>query len=361
MKRKTKIDWPLVATKFAAQISHGVLHPTAMLTALAEHRRERRRSARPPGRWAVAFSGGADSLALLLVLWAEGPGRWGRKFVVLHFNHRLRGHAANADARFCARVCAALGVTLVTGRWRDARKGASEAEARVARMEFFSREMSRRKLRLLWLGQQQDDIAETFFMRLARGSGTAGLAAPRPAQRMPGGRWHLRPLLTLKKAEIVAALRQAGAPWREDASNAGRDYFRNRVRRDVLPAWQKAAERDALGGAARSRELLEEDDIALEAWLAELRPLAANGSLDLRRLAGKPRGLVRRAVYAWLLAQPGEIRISRQAFDRLLESVTRGRVTRQSMGPERFAVIGKDWLKLAAARKKSRGFHRRAN
>ena len=361
MKRKPRIDWPLVATKFAMQISHDALHPDAMLPALAEHRREQRRSFRAPARWAVAFSGGADSLALLLVLWADGAGRWGRKFVVLHFNHRLRGHAANADEKFCARVCAELGVTLVTGRWREARKGASEAEARTARMEFFSREMSRRKLRLLWLGQQQDDIAETFFMRLARGSGTAGLAAPRPAQRMPGGRWHLRPLLTLKKAEIVAALRKAGATWRVDGSNAGRDFFRNRVRRDVLPAWQRAAERDALGGAARSRELLEEDDVALEAWLAELRPLAANGSLDLRRLAGKPRGLVRRAVHRWLLAQPGEIRISRQAFDTLLESIARGRTTRQSMGPERFAVIGKDRLKLAAARKKSRGFHRGAN
>lgn len=361
MKRRAKIDWRLVAAKFAAQYPHTVLHPGAMLTAYADYQRAKRQSSRPPGRWAVAFSGGADSLALLLVLWADGPGRWGRKLVVLHFNHRLRGRAANADEKFCGQVCAALGVTLVTGRWREARKGASEADARAARMEFFWREMNRRKLRLLWLGQQQDDIAETFFMRLARGSGTAGLAAPRPAQRMPDGRWHLRPLLTLKKAEIMVALRQAGANWREDESNAGRDFFRNRVRRDVLPAWQKAAERDALGGAARARELLEEDDVALEAWLKELRPLAANGSLDLRRLAGKPRGLVRRAVHHWLLAQPGESRISRQAFDILLEAVMTGRTTRQSMGPERFAVIGKDRLKLAAARKKSRGFHRRPN
>src|ERR1019366_940489 len=148
MKLKTKIDWPTIATKFAAQISHGALHPGAMRTALAEHRRETRQ----PSRWAVAFSGGADSLALLLVLWAEGPGRWGRKFVVLHFNHRLRGHAANADEKFWARVCAALGVRLVAGRWREAHRGAGEAEARAAQMDFFSREMNRRRMRLLWLG-----------------------------------------------------------------------------------------------------------------------------------------------------------------------------------------------------------------
>ena len=127
MKRTTKIDWPLVATTLAAQISHADLHPAAMRTALAEHRRVQRRGARARARWAVAFSGGADSLALLLVLWADGPGRWGRKFVVLHFNHRLRGRAANADEKFCGRVCAALDVKLVTGRWRAAHPGASEA------------------------------------------------------------------------------------------------------------------------------------------------------------------------------------------------------------------------------------------
>ena len=354
MKRTTKPDWPVIATALAAQIPHGALHSGAMLTALAESRRGKRKSGTASARWAVAFSGGADSLALLLVLWAEASGRWERKFTVLHFNHRLRGRESAADEKFCAQVCASLGVKRVTGRWNAARKGASEAEARAARFEFFSREMSRRKLRLLWLGHQQDDIAETFFMRLARGSGTAGLAAPRPAQAMPGGRWHLRPLLTLQKAGVIAALRQSGATWREDASNAGGDFFRNRVRRDVLPAWQQAAERDALGGAALSRELLEEDDSALEAWLAELRPLAADGSLILGKLAGKPRGLVRRALYRWVLAQPVEIRVSRQAFEALLQDVIRGRTTRHSVGRDGFAVIGKGRLRFARVGKKSR-------
>ena len=89
--------------------------------------------------------------------------------------------------------------------------------------------MKQRKIRLLWLGHQQDDIAETMLMRLARGSGSAGLAAPRPRQAMSDGRFHLRPLLTLKKAKIVAALRAAGASWREDATNARGDFFRNRI------------------------------------------------------------------------------------------------------------------------------------
>ena len=322
-----------------------------MLTAMEESQRGKRKGARHPCRWAVAFSGGADSLALLLLLWAGGPGRWGREFTVLHFNHRLRGRASAADEKFCARVCAGLGVKFVAGRWTQARKGASEGEARAARFAFFAREMTRRKMRLLWLGQQQDDIAETFFMRLARGSGTAGLAAPRPAQAMPEGRWHLRPLLTLKKADIVAGLRKAGATWREDATNSGDEFFRNRVRRDVLPAWQKSAKRDALGGAARSRELLEEDDAALEAWLAEVRPLGAGGALNLGKLAGKPRGLVRRALHRWVLAQAAEIRISRQAFEALLHDVIRGRTTRHSLGRDGFAEIANGRLRFGRMRK----------
>ncbi|MBI5768240.1 MAG: tRNA lysidine(34) synthetase TilS [Verrucomicrobia bacterium] len=362
MKPKRRaIDWPAVAAAFAQRIPHEKLHPGAMLAARADFLRARRKTKIRTPRWALAFSGGADSLALLLAFWAEGPGRWGRDFVVLHFNHRLRGRASEADEKFCAKVCAALGVKFVAGRWRDARKGASEAAARAARFEFFGRELRRRKIRLLWFGHQQDDIAETMLMRLARGSGARGLAAPRPAQAMPGGVWHLRPLLSLKKAEIVAALRAAGATWREDATNARGLFLRNRVRRSVVPAWTKAAARDALAGAARSRELLDEDDAALEAWLDEIAPLSARGALDLHRLAGRPRAIVRRALHRWLLRQPQAGELSRQAFEALLAAVERGAPTRHSLGREGFGVICDGVLSFERIGKRPVKLHRRAN
>ncbi len=346
--RRKSINWPAVAGALAAQISHAELHPAAMLRALAEHRRETRRGGRP-SRWALAFSGGADSLALLLIFWAEGAGRWGRDFIVLHFNHRLRGKDSRADEKFCRRVCAALGVKIVVGDWgvgralrptvgRKARPTVSEAAARAARHAFFAREMKRRGSRLLWLAHQQDDIAETMLMRLARGSGTAGLAAPRPVQALADGRLHLRPMLALQKANIVSALRKAGAEWREDASNEQPDYFRNRIRRMVLPAWQKAAQRDARAGAAHTRELLEEDDTALECWLDRLGPLR-RGVLDLRVLADTPRAVVRRALHRWMLAVRPDTDLSRQGFELLLAAVTRGTATRFSLGRSGFAVI----------------------
>lgn len=337
--------WPAVATAFARQITPAALHPEAMRRAHDEFCREAGAGGKP-SRWALAFSGGADSLALLLICWAEGPGRWwGRDFVVLHFNHRLRGRASDADEEFCRRVCAALGVKFVAGRWRTAPKQASEAEARAARLEFFRREMNRRKIRLLWLAHQQDDIAETLLMRLARGSGTGGLAAPRPVQVQADGRVHLRPLLTLKKAELTTALKKAGAVWRQDASNDGDQFLRNRIRRQVLTAWRRAdPHRDVVAGAALARERLAEDDTALEAWLEEIAPLTKAGRLNLEKLQGKPRALWRRALHRWLLAVPHGSDLSRQGFERLLELAENRRPGRFSLGRDGFAVVRAGWL-----------------
>jgi tRNA(Ile)-lysidine synthase len=339
---KKTADWPACAAKLAAAFPRNRLHPAVLAWVEARPKRE---------PWAVAFSGGADSLALLLLLWAHWPERRGR-LRVLHFNHKLRGRAADADEKFCREVCTALKVKSRIGAWRRAKRGASEAEARTARMEFFEKELRANRSRALWFGHQMDDVAETLLMRLTRGSGAGGLSAPRPVQLLPGGRVHLRPLLTLQKAGLAAALHAAGAAWREDASNATGDFFRNRIRRDVLPAWRTAASgRDALAGAALTRELLAEDDVALEAWLDEVQPFTADGALDVARLAGKPRALVRRALYRWMSAQPGAGEISRQGFEVLLAAVQRGRSVRHSLGAQGFAVIRRG--RLAYEKRKS--------
>ena len=330
--RATK--WQRSATALAAALGLERLHPEALAWASGRSRRE---------SWGVAFSGGADSLALLLLLWAHWPERRER-MVALHFDHRLRGHESRGDAAFCRRVCRGLGVPLVAERWARPPKNPSEATARAARMDFFQRALRGRRTAALWLGQQQDDIAESLLMRLARGSGTAGLAAPRPV--------HVRPLLTLKKAELKAALAGAGIGWREDSSNAGGDFFRNRIRRDVLPAWTEAAGRDALAGAALSRELLAEDDAALESWLDGLRLLAADGTINLGKTAGLPRALLRRALHRWLGAQGRPVDLSKRGFDRLLAAVEAGADTRHSLGTDTFAVIRRGRLSV---QRKTRG------
>lgn len=323
MKRRA-VDWKKGAGALAAAFPRERLHPAVVAWAEQHSRR---------GVWAIALSGGADSVALLLIVWALWPKQRPR-LLVLHFNHRLRGRESDGDEKFCTEVCGSLGVKMVRGHWVGAKRDASEAEARAARLAFFETHA-----KVLWLGHQEDDIAETMLMRLARGSGAGGLSAPRPVQVMPLRRVHLRPLLTVKKRDVVAALRAAGATWREDSSNAQSDFFRNRIRRSVLPAWTRAAQRDALAGAARSRALLAEDDAALEARLEELRVFGPRGTLDISKLAGQPRAITRRALHRWLLAQPRAGDLARQGFDSLLAAAERGQPTRHSLGREGFAVI----------------------
>ncbi|HEY0967680.1 MAG TPA: tRNA lysidine(34) synthetase TilS [Opitutaceae bacterium] len=329
MKPLRSPDWPAAALALAAQI------PRERLQASAWAAGERLR-----GAWAVAFSGGADSLALLLLLWAHWPERRAR-LVALHFNHRLRGRASQADEAFCRRVCAALQIPIRIGQWKAVLKKPSEADARKARHGFFQAELRAMRCRGLWLGHQLDDVAESMLMRLARGSGLGGLAAPRPVQAMPDARVHLRPLLTLRKDELAAALTAVRVPWREDATNVGADYFRNRVRAEVIPRWVEAAGRDALAGAGLSRSLIDEDDAALDAWVEEIAPFGDDGSLDLAKLVNRPVGLVRRALRRWLNEQCPETDLSRQGFDALLGMIRRGERSRFSLGNNGFAVIAR--------------------
>ncbi len=329
--------WERRAARLAALIPRDRLHPAVLAWADA-------RPAREP--WALALSGGPDSVCLLLLLLAHWPARR-KRLRALHFNHRLRGAASAGDARFCAALCASLGVSHAQGAWTGPRASRSEGAARDARFAFLDAGMRPGRCRVLWLGHQQDDVAETLLMRLTRGSGTAGLAAPRPIQDAPGGRVRLRPLLGLKKSEIIAALRAAGVPWREDASNRGGAHFRNRVRNGVLARLVRASGRDALAGAALSRELLEEDDRALEKWTDSLHCITPAGGLNLGRLSGAPRAVARRALHRWVRAQPLAGDLSRKGFDGLLAAVERGSPTRFSLGPHGFAVIRAGWLRFS--------------
>lgn len=347
-----RVNWPRAAEKLAALVPRSRLHPAVLAWAAA--------AGEGSGRWVVALSGGADSVALLLLLWAHWPEKRAG-LLALHFDHRLRGRASAGDARFCAALCRGLGVECVVGRRgagekneEEAKRGMSEAEARASRMEFFAAAMRRRRVAGLFTGHQRDDVAETVLMRLARGSGTAGLAAPRPVQvQVAEGRVHLRPLLGLDKAELAGALVAARAHWREDASNTSEKHLRNRVRARLLPAWREAAAepgRDALAGVALSRELLEEDDAALEAWSERAFRPDGRGWLALGPLRRLPRAVLRRVLHRWLATTPVRTDLNRRGFSGLLEFVASGRTgARHSLGAGHFARITRTRLLCEAA------------
>lgn len=327
-------DLKVKALALAERIPKAQLHSKVVAWANA---------AKPKDVWSVAFSAGADSLALLLLIWAHWPEKR-KHLAALHFDHRLRGKASKEDARFAKAVAKQLGIKFKAGFWASPPDKPNEAMARDERFRFFNSVMPGLKSNTLWLGHQQDDIAETLFMRIARGSGTAGLAAPRPLYEEPHFPTLLRPLLTLKKQELKTALREVGISWREDRSNAAHTYFRNRVRLSVIPVWIEASGRDALRGAAYSRMLLEEDDEAINTWVLNLKCISPAGKLKLERIKGMPKAVCRRALYLWLNRQKDLGRLSARGFESLLSAVMAGVPTKQSLGPHGFAVINRQWL-----------------
>jgi tRNA(Ile)-lysidine synthase len=340
---KKKTDWPRAALALAARVPLSALHPAALAAA----------AGRPRDRWAVALSGGADSLALLLLLWAHFPEKR-RRMTALHFNHRLRGRHSDADARFCRTTCRALGVPLVTGRWDKPPPNPAEAAARDARLAFIAEQQKKLRAPVLWQGHQRDDVLENLLLRLVRGSGAAGLSAPRPVQPVRDT-LRLRPLLTLPKETLAAALREAGAPWREDATNATPCCLRNRLRHSVIPALRQAADgRDIAAAAALSRELLDEDNDALERQAAALLPRYPAREkifpLPLRPLAGQPRAVLRRLLHRWLAATRQTPPLSRPAFESLLECVVSAVSTRRSLSDGVFALIRRGTLRLERRR-----------
>ncbi|MCD8283157.1 MAG: tRNA lysidine(34) synthetase TilS, partial [Opitutae bacterium] len=271
------------------------------------------------GKIALACSGGSDSIALLLLAVALFPGLRER-LCVLHLDHALRGSESAGDAEFVATVARELGVDSVVGKidWQEisARDNhgrglvASEEFLRGLRLEFFAREMRARNCKILLQGHQRNDVEELLLMRLSRGAGVGGLSAPRPVSPQSDGRIFVRPLLSISKPDIEAALRSLAIPWRQDATNAGCDYFRNRVRHNVLPALATAA---PFVNIARSRMLLEEADDFLE--------LATNDFLrsGKRLSAALPRALLRRAIIK-ILDDRGAT-ISAKNLDALVESI----------------------------------------
>lgn len=252
------------------------------------------------GPIAVAVSGGADSVYLLCVLWADEALR--PRLRVLHFDHRVRGEASVEDARFVSALCAALGVPCVLGL-RVGQGAASEADLRSARDAFFAEQRAVIGFELLCTAHHLDDVVENALLRLARGAGLAGLAAPRVLQEFRDGHRRWRPLIAagIAKPALLASLRAAGIPWREDATNLLPIAARNRIR-----AWLAEGGESALGegyaeGFARSARIIGDAQAALAGWARELGcVISADGTMPVGALKGRPEALAQECVREFL-------------------------------------------------------------
>ena len=198
-----------------------------------------------PYRIGIAASGGADSTALLVLL-AECRAALGFEAVALHVDHAIRPDSSS-DARFVRSLARKLSVPFRSTRLSIVRRRGESMEmaARRERLAFFARMTRLLKLDAIATGHHADDVAETFLLRLARGSGPVGLSGLKrisrikvPADGESGEELpivFIRPLLDLRDSQLREFLVSRGIAWREDSTNADVSIPRNKVRRVVIP------------------------------------------------------------------------------------------------------------------------------
>ena len=210
-------------------------------------------------QYVAAVSGGADSLAL-----ADALRRCGFRFTVCHVEHGIRAGESQEDAAYVEDFCRQRKIAFCC-KHVDAQE--------LQRREKLSLEDAARRLRYQALFQcieetgadfiltahQKDDQAETFLLRLLRGSGTRGLGAIRFRQDIV-----LRPLLSLSAAELRQYCADRGIFWREDSTNEDLYYARNRVRKVLLPLLEEDFSPSVTDILCRTAEHLQTDEMFLE-------------------------------------------------------------------------------------------------
>ena len=190
----------------------------------------------PPLPLAVAYSGGADSTALLHAARACWPGQ----VHAIHVHHGLQA-AADSFERHCAATCQMLDLPLHVVRV-DARHAPGESPedaARQARYRALAAAAQAQDLRCVLLAQHADDQVETMLLALSRGAGLPGLAAMAAQFERHGMRFD-RPLLQVPGPALRQWLLAEGIDFIEDPSNADTSFTRNRIRHELLPALEQA-------------------------------------------------------------------------------------------------------------------------
>ena len=249
----------------------------------------------------VACSGGPDSIATLIAVARSHAGR----VTAAWFDHTMRPAAEVArEGAVVRRVAGDLDIPVIEGHATVTPRG--EAAARTARYRWLARVAAQSAVAACVTGHTRDDQAETVLLRLVRGAGARGAAGMVPDALWPvaapsaAALRLLRPLLNTSRLEVEAYLSALGVEAAHDPSNESREYARNRVRHDVLPALAEVnseAVAHLAAFAARERD----DDAALSAWAERwldehARPSDSALVLPRKALAALPPAVARRVL-----------------------------------------------------------------
>ncbi len=265
----------------------------------------------------VALSGGADSVALALVL-----RELGYPLTALHCNFLLRGEESYRDESFVRKFCEENSIPLKVKRFQTnefARKSGISIEmaARELRYQWFEEERQAHGAQAIAVAHHKDDQAETLLLNIVRGAGLRGVAGMYPKRNNI-----VRPFLCIAKGEIVQYLQAKGQDFVTDSTNLERETFRNVIRLDIIPQLERANPK-AVNNMAETCDIVQDsihvykkgiECLFRESGISESRfPLAT--------LYGHP--LARTMLYEWLY---GKSFTSAQLGEMLVRSSVSGKV-----------------------------------
>ena len=291
---------------------------------------------RPRDAVLVGVSGGPDSMALLYILHALAP-EVSLQLGVAHLNHGLRPEAAVRDADFVAAAADQLDLPFFTDTMdvrrlgREKRLSVEEA-GREARYAFLYGLADRHRYTRIALGHHSDDNAELVLMFLLRGSGALGVSGIPPVR----GRHIIRPLIDLKRSEIIRFLGARQVPFVTDRTNTDRRYLRNRIRHDLLPELEKSFSPKASEVINRLSGILRDEDRWMESMIDPIVAAAVTGSgenaqvLSVKKLTELPIAVRRRVFRRTIQRILGDVKkisfVHIEAIDRLLDGGSADRV-----------------------------------
>jgi tRNA(Ile)-lysidine synthase len=201
----------------------------------------------------LAVSGGADSTALMYAMCAIKAenvpalplaGKLSGDILCAHINHQLRGSESDGDEAFVIAQADKLNLAITTKRldvsgFAHKNKLSIETAARKLRIESLLDIAEANDCKWVATAHQKDDNAETVIQRLVRGTGFRGLGGIWPVRKFAEGISFVRPLLCVRRDEIVEYLRKRNLKWRVDRTNDDCKYRRNYIRHRLLPALQQ--------------------------------------------------------------------------------------------------------------------------
>ena len=307
----------------------------------------------------LAVSGGADSTALLHSMYAlKTESVFDAELLCAHINHQLRGVEADLDEDFVIAQAAELKLAITTKRL-DVRgfayrnKLSIETAARKLRIKSLLEMAKADNCRVIVTAHQKNDNAETILQRLSRGTGFRGLGGIWPVRAFEGTTKNedpadkvkfVRPLLCVRRDEIIEYLKERNLKWRQDHTNADCTYRRNYIRHRLLPALQQDCSgsivehlSDLAVSARKFYSLV--CARAAKAW-PELADCAAEKvKLDLKMLLAQPHPvkveLIRRSLTA---VGSGERNLTQRHYEKILQLAKQNAGGRKIDLPGAFAV-----------------------